>query len=98
MRGPLFDGPVLHGIGNHIGNGGIKASAAADDVSQLLKNVAGKALAHGFQTEDVAAEFRYGALFRENGSGKGGKNGVAARFAHVILQMKHLRGNVCCLS
>ena len=47
VRGAVFDGPVLHGVGDNISDFGIQAFAIADGLGQLLEHILGKALAHG---------------------------------------------------
>ena len=85
-----FDGPVLHGIGHHIGNGGIEASALADDAGKTAVDVLGQALAHGVKAEDMATEclraVRGGGIAHggqaQRGSGQGFLQGGTALMLH----------------
>ena len=53
---PLRDGPVLHGVGHHVGHGGVQRTALADGGAQRAVYVFGQPVSHDAFAEHHAAE------------------------------------------
>ena len=53
MGGTHFDGPVLHGAGDDIGDFGIEPAAFVNNALKFLVHFLGQALAHHVQREDI---------------------------------------------
>ena len=84
VRRAEFHGPVLHGVGHHVGNGGIKSGALLQYARQLVGELARKALAHDIQTKDIAAKGGVGLGGRplQGGVLDGGKQGLGSSGTH----------------
>ena len=54
VEGTTAGGPVLHGVGDHVGHRGIERTALADRALDRLEDVAGQRLLHPLQVEDIA--------------------------------------------
>ena len=56
VGGALLDGPVLHGVGHHVGDGGVKLCAQFDGLGQGLVHGLGQAFLHHLVAEDIGPE------------------------------------------
>jgi hypothetical protein len=76
MGRALLDSPVLHGVGDHVSDGGVDGTAFFDGLGQGLIDLFGQTGAHDVVIEDHTAE-QLGDFFRGHsdilsvGSGRG---------------------------
>jgi hypothetical protein len=56
VGGAVLDGPVLHGGGDDVGDGGVEGFGEADGAREALEDILGEALLHDAFGEDVGAE------------------------------------------
>ena len=56
VRGTVLNGPILHGVGNNVGDFRIQTFAVAYGLGQLLEHVLGQALAHGRDAKHITAK------------------------------------------
>ena len=54
--GTVFNGPVLHGVGHHIGTSLGKLAASLDYAYNFLVNILGKTLSHLLDGKDVLSK------------------------------------------
>ncbi len=74
-----FHGPGFHGVGHHVGHGGVEATAEVDGGAQGFVHGLGQVTPHGLVVEDVAA-----VIFRGIGVAFG-RCGAAPRYVFRVM-------------
>ena len=71
VRGAVLDGPILHRVGDGLGDRGVERIAETDGAEDAAEDFLGESLAHDALAEDIAPEdgldgFEFGGFVRDS--------------------------------